>query len=82
MNKNNRFSPLWLALAAVVGIFIGTFYANHFGGTRLSIINAGTNKLNNLLHIVNDQYVDTVDVNALVEKAMPTILSELDPHSV
>ena len=82
MNKNKSYSPLWLALAAVVGIFIGTFYANHFGGTRLSIINAGTNKLNNLLHIVNDQYVDTVDVNALVEKAMPTILSELDPHSV
>ncbi|MBR1933012.1 MAG: S41 family peptidase [Prevotella sp.] len=82
MTKQNRFSPLWLALAAVVGIFIGTFYANHFGGTRLSIINSGTNKLNNLLHIVDDQYVDTVDVNDLVEKAMPTILSELDPHSV
>lgn len=82
MNNNNRFSPLWLALAAVVGILIGTFYANHFGGTRLSIINSGTNKLNNLLHIVDDQYVDTVDVNELVEKAMPTILSELDPHSV
>ena len=82
MKSNNRFSPLWLALSAVVGIFIGTFYANHFGGTRLSIINSGTNKLNNLLHIVDDQYVDTVDVNNLVEKAMPTILSELDPHSV
>jgi len=82
MSKQNRFSPLWLALSAVVGIFIGTFYANHFGGTRLSIINSGSNKLNNLLHIVDDQYVDTVDVGDLVEKAMPTILSELDPHSV
>jgi len=82
MSKQNRFSPLWLALAVVVGIFIGTFYANHFGGIRLSVINSGTNKLNNLLHIVDDQYVDTVDVNGLVEKAMPTILSELDPHSV
>lgn len=82
MTKNNRFSPLWLALATVVGIFIGTFYANHFGGNRLNIINSGTNKLNNLLHIVDDQYVDTVDVGDLVEKAMPTILSELDPHSV
>lgn len=82
MNNNNRFSPLWLALSVVIGIFIGTFYANHFGGNRLSIINSGTNKLNNLLHIVNDQYVDTVDVSDLVEKAMPLLLSELDPHSV
>ena len=82
MKSNNRFSPLWLALSAVVGIFIGTFYANHFGGNRLSIINSGTNKLNNLLHIVDDQYVDTVDVANLVEQAMPQLLSELDPHSV
>ncbi|MBP3842977.1 MAG: S41 family peptidase [Prevotella sp.] len=82
MNKQNHFSPLWLALSAVVGIFIGIFYANHFGGNRLSIINSGTNKLNNLLHIVDDQYVDTVNVADLVEKAMPQLLSELDPHSV
>ena len=83
MNKQNRFSPLWLALSAVVGIFIGTFYANHFGGgTRLSIINSGTSKLQNLLHIIDDQYVDTVNVADLVEKAMPQLLSELDPHSV
>ena len=82
MNKQNHFSPLWLALSAVIGIFIGTFYANHFGGNRLNIINSGTNKLNNLLHIINDQYVDSVNVLDLVEKAMPQLLSELDPHSV
>ncbi len=82
MNKNNHFSPLWLALSVVVGIFIGTFYANHFGGNRLNIINSGTNKLNNLLHIVDDQYVDSVNIPDLVEKAMPQLLSELDPHSV
>lgn len=74
--------PLWLALSVVVGIFIGSFFANRFAGNRLSIINSGSNKLNDLLHIVDDQYVDTVNVNDLVEKAMPTILSELDPHSV
>lgn len=82
MNSKNRFSPLWLALSAVVGIFIGTFYANHFSGNRLNIINSGSNKLSNLLYIIDDQYVDTVDMADLVEKAMPIILSELDPHSV
>ena len=80
--KNNRFMPLLMAISVVVGILIGTFYANHFSGNRLSIINSGSNKLNNLLRLVDDQYVDTVNVNDLVEKAMPQILSELDPHSV
>lgn len=81
-NKSNRLMPLIMALCVIVGILIGTFYANHFSGNRLSIINSSSNKLNNLLHIVDDQYVDTVNVNQLVEGAMPQILSELDPHSV
>ena len=81
-NKSNRFTPIWMALCVVLGILVGTFYANHFSGNRLSIINSSGNKLNNLLHIVDDQYVDTINVNDLVEKAMPQILSELDPHSV
>ena len=83
MNQNkNRLSPLWLALCVVIGILIGTFFANHFSGNRLSIINSSSNKLNNLLHLVDDKYVDTVNINDLVEKAMPQILAELDPHSV
>ena len=69
-------------MGVVMGILIGTFYANHFSGNRLNIINTSGNKLNNLLHIIDDQYVDTVNVNDLVEKAMPQILGELDPHSV
>lgn len=80
--KSNRFMPLLMAISVVIGILIGTFYANHFSGNRLSIINSSSNKLNNLLRLVDDQYVDTVDVNNLVEKAMPQILAELDPHSV
>lgn len=77
-----RYMPLLMALSAVIGILIGSFYANHFSSNRLSIINSGTNKLNNLLHIINDQYVDTVNIGNLVETAIPQILSELDPHSV
>lgn len=80
--KNSRFMPMVMALCVVIGILIGTFYANHFSGNRLSIINTSSNKLNNLLHIIDDQYVDTVNINDLVEKAMPQILAELDPHSV
>ena len=80
--KSNRFMPLIMAVCVVVGILIGTFYANLFSGNRLSIINSSSNKINNLLHIIDDQYVDTVSINGLVEKAMPQILAELDPHSV
>ena len=81
-NKSNRLMPMLMALCVVVGILIGTFYANHFSGNRLNIINSGSNRLNNLLHIIDDQYVDEVDIDSLVDVAIPQILSDLDPHSV
>lgn len=71
-----------MALCVVIGIMIGTFYANHFSGNRLNIINSGSNRLNNLLHIIDDQYVDEVNIDSLVDKAIPQILADLDPHSV
>lgn len=80
-NNNTRFIPFLLAVCLIAGIAIGTFYANHFSGNKLGIINTSSNKLNALLRIIDDQYVDTVNMGELVEEAMPQILSELDPHS-
>lgn len=71
-----------LALCVVIGIGVGSFFTNHFSGNRLNIINSGSNRLNNLLHIIDDQYVDEVNIDSLVDKAIPQILAELDPHSV
>lgn len=74
--------PLALAGCVVLGILIGTFFSYHFSGNRLSIISSGSNRLNDLLHLIDNQYVDSVNMDKLVEDAMPQILSELDPHSV
>ena len=81
MNNKSRLTPLLIAISLIGGIIIGTFYANHFSGNRLSIINTGSNKINYLLQMIDNQYVDTVNMNTLVEQSMPKILSELDPHS-
>ena len=43
---------------------------------------SGNDKLSKLLHIIDKQYVDTVDIEALIEKTIPKVLAELDPHSV
>ena len=80
-HRTSRFMPVIVAVSIVAGILIGTFYANHFSGNKLGIINTSSNKLNALLRIIDDQYVDTVNMGELVEDAMPQILGELDPHS-
>lgn len=80
MNKN-RFTPLIVALSVVVGIGLGLFYSCHHAGGKLNIINGGANKLGNLLEAIQNSYVDDVNMDSVIENAIPLLLRELDPHS-
>ncbi len=40
-----------------------------------------TNKLSTLISAIDQMYVDSVDVDTLVEAALPLLLQKLDPHS-
>ena len=83
-NKGTRFIPFLIAICIIAGIFIGVFYTKRFANNErdgLGIVTHTSNKLNGLLHIIDNEYVDTVNINELIESAMPQILGELDPHS-
>lgn len=80
-NNKERLVPIVVSLGVIIGILLGSFFANHFSGNRLSIINNSGNKVIDLFHLIDDQYVDSVDIPSLVEKSMPQILKQLDPHS-
>ena len=41
----------------------------------------GNNKVDALIHAIRTKYVDDVDMDSIIDKALPTILEELDPHS-
>lgn len=81
-HETSRFVPILVAIGVVCGILVGSFFASHNAPGRLSIIKSGSNKVNDLFHLIDDEYVDSVDIQELVEKSMPQILRQLDPHSV
>ena len=56
--------PLIMAVCVVIGIMIGSFFANRFSGNRLNVINSGSNRITNLLRIIDDMYVDKVDIDS------------------
>mgnify|MGYP001327441538 CR=1 FL=1 len=65
--------PLIYATLIATGIYIGSLeksskIKNH-------------NKINNLLHIIQNHYVDSINYNTFEDDAINSILSELDPHS-
>ncbi len=63
----------------IIGFIAGTYFSGRSFGRGI-FMSAG-NKMDVILDIINEQYVDTVNVRDLVEEAIPKLISELDPHS-
>lgn len=76
--KINLWLPLWIAFGIAIGILIGNIFSNF--NSRHSLFNRG-NKLEAILEYINESYVDTVDVQELVEQSIPNVIAGLDPHS-
>ena len=80
--QQGRFLPLIVAISIIIGILVGTLSASLFSKGRLNVFHSSSNKLTDLFYLVNDEYVDSVSIPGLVEKSLPIILQQLDPHSV
>ena len=79
--KYSIFTPIIAAICIVIGVLLGMYYASPHNNS-IFITQTPTNKLNSIIRIVDENYVDTVNMSELVEDALPHIISELDPHSV
>ncbi len=67
--------PIVIAIAVVAGIFIG----KHFASPE-AVANKDR-KINSVLNLIATDYVDTTNIDELVEKAIPNLLENLDPHT-
>ncbi len=78
--KVNLFLPLLLAIAIVVGMFINSFF--HYNTSQISSYANKGSKLDAILHLIQRNYVDTINTKQIIEDAIPAILKDLDPHTV
>ncbi len=84
-----RITPILVtAICILLGYLVGTKDATtqikrqidqHF---KEKIIIESDNKLCEVLSHINGFYVENVDMDTLIEKSIPKVLTELDPHSV
>ena len=83
MNKNTKILlPLLLALAVAAGILIGSKMQKRIT-PRIS--HPGNifqpDKLSLFLKLIEKDYVDSINTSEIIEKVIPSILDELDPHT-
>lgn len=78
------FYPLLLALSLVLGLFIGRDMGSLNGGplTVFQFRQPGAaEKIGQVLDLIDRQYVDSVEKNALIDEVLQDVLQRLDPHS-
>lgn len=67
--------PLILAVTFAAGLSLGRFM------NRPEELTPGEKKLRELFAIISEDYVDPVNLDSLIERSIPGILANLDPHS-
>jgi len=85
MNKKNFFLVLIIFLSILSGLFLGNILSNRSNGFKFSKVFTGSgskNKVDELLSVINSQYVDSTDMKEINEELMSDLVSKLDPHSV
>ncbi|MGN1245714.1 MAG: S41 family peptidase [Muribaculaceae bacterium] len=70
---------VWLPLAISVSVVAGMLMGNLFSNQKF--ISDNDRKLNTILNLIGEEYVDTVNIGDLVEQSIPQILANLDPHT-
>lgn len=67
--------PLVLAIGIAGGVFIGKYIS-------ISRISPAETKLRTIADLIQNEYVDNIDVDSLLASVVPDLLAGLDPHSV
>ena len=80
MTTKSTRHPFWIPLAIAVAVAVGIFFGSRF--TSSQPVADNDRKLNSILNLIAQDYVDTTNLKDLIELSIPEILSNLDPHTV
>ena len=79
IDKNKYWIAIWISLSLSVGIMLGNLIAKNANKKSSFSFN---NKIDLVLELINNNYVDSVSLNSMAEKTIPELLTQLDPHSI
>ena len=79
MKQKSTRQPIWLPLAIALALVLGILIGSRF--TANKPVAENDRKLNAILNLIAQDYVDTTNLHDLIELSIPEILSNLDPHT-
>ena len=81
--KHKHLTPIWLAVALAFGVLLGIVISRSNNANNTFIINRGgdMNLVDKVFYLLENEYVDTVDIKTLEVEAVNTVIDKMDPHS-
>ncbi len=81
-SKITTWLPVFLAVTLILGVWLGIKLQSRRIATLLPLQIHSTSKLDQIISLVEGNYVDSVNTRKIVEDAIPEVLKQLDPHTV
>lgn len=90
-SRKNGLVLILIVAAAITGLFIGRMAGKNAAENEISKSLSqnglfstlrGGDKLQSIINLIENCYVEQVDVDSIEENVIPDMLAELDPHSV
>ena len=76
-----RLIPILVTMTCLLlGYYAGT--SNTLSQIKKHLVIPQDNKMNEVLSVVNNMYVEEVEIDSIIEKCIPNVITELDPHSI
>ncbi len=89
MYKNSRHKiiyPLLLAVAVVLGLIVGQSMGRSTAESQfrrvISHLRPPYDKLNSTMALIQNEYIDSLDMDSITEQVLPLLVQQLDPHSM
>lgn len=79
--KNKVITPIILAAVLAIGVCMGLYISKSNGIATVSKSGDDSLFINEVFSLINDEYVDTIDMNNVQIKAVTHVLESMDPHS-
>jgi len=79
MKNFKIYIPVLLAITLVAGILIGN-KLNRNSGNNVAYT-SNVNKFDAIVNLIQNAYVDSISTDSLIEKTIPQLLKNLDPHT-
>ena len=80
--RQKHLTPIYLAVAVAFGVLLGIVIARSNDASNTFINKGGNmNLVDKVFYLIENEYVDTVNIDKLQVEAVTSVIDKMDPHS-